>query len=67
MAKMTTQLDLLKKHVIGSSRKGVNVVGSTSGLSLDDISYDGCYNEEVHYMGNQMMGSQLAFPRPFGK
>lgn len=41
---MMIQLDLLTKHVMGCSRKSVNVVGCGSNMSLDDMPYDAAYN-----------------------
>lgn len=43
MAKMMTQLDLLMKYVMHSSRRSVNVVGYAS-----SVPYEATYNEEVH-------------------
>lgn len=41
-------------------------MGATSDVMFYGASFDGGYNKEVYYIGNQMMGSRSAFPRPHG-
>lgn len=66
MTKRLIQLDLLIKNFIGGNKKNVNVVGTANDLMFDSVSFESGYNEEVHYMGNQSMGSWPAFPWPPG-
>lgn len=60
MPKMLTQLDRLTKHVVGENQKSVNVIVAAGDVVYDNLPYDGGYNKEVHYMGNQMMGSHFS-------
>lgn len=39
---------LLTKHVMGSSYKVVNAVGTSSRVSSYDAKFETMYNEEVH-------------------
>lgn len=57
MAKMMTQLDLLTKNVMGGGRKNINVFSTTGDMPFDGVPYDIHYNEEVQYMGNQVICS----------
>lgn len=61
---MLTQLDLLTKHIMGGNQKSVNAIGVSVDVVCDNVPYEGGQNEEVHYMGNHVFGSQLTFPKP---
>jgi len=47
MVKIMTQMDLLKRHVIGSGYKAMNEVGASSRVKLDDAKFEAMYKEEV--------------------
>lgn len=57
MANILTQLDLLTKHVMGENQKNINAIGTSGDSIYDNVPYEGVYSEEVHYMGNPIMGS----------
>lgn len=42
----------------------MNAIGAAREVTYDSVPYDGGYSEEVHYIGNQVMGSWSTFPRP---
>ncbi|WMV41956.1 hypothetical protein MTR67_035341 [Solanum verrucosum] len=63
MAKKMTQMDLLTKHVMGGGSKAMNVVGASSGVSLDDTQFEAIYNEEVQFLSNQAGGSRPSYQR----
>lgn len=63
IAKMLTQLELFTNHVMGRNHKRVNVLEATSDVIFGSTSFEGDYNKEVDYMGNQMVGSRLTFSR----
>lgn len=64
IANIMAQLELPTKHVI--NRKYMNTIGSSSGVTFDGVPFEDTYTEEVNSLGNQTVGSQLAFPRPPG-
>lgn len=64
IAKMLTQLDLLTKHIIGGKPEECYDVAAAGDVVYDKVLYERGYSEEIHYMGNQVMGSQPAFPSP---
>ncbi|WMV14108.1 hypothetical protein MTR67_007493 [Solanum verrucosum] len=67
MAKTMTQLDLLYKHVMEGGFKSISAIGTRSGHITRIIpKFEALYDEEIHYMGNQMGGSHLNYPRPGG-
>lgn len=47
MDKMMIQIDLLTNHVMGSSKKTINVVITTSGVNGNESHFESMYNEEV--------------------
>jgi len=57
---------LLSKHVMGGGLKSVNVVATDSGQCPNDAKFEALYNEEVQYLGNQMMGSPPNYQRHGG-
>ncbi|WMV45849.1 hypothetical protein MTR67_039234 [Solanum verrucosum] len=67
MAMMMTQMDLLKKHIMGSGYKTGNVVSVNSGVNPNEAHFDAMYNEILHFLANQARGSRLSYPRSGGK
>lgn len=65
---MMNQLHLITKHVIGppprGSHKNMNVVDAM--VNDEDTNSEALYNEEVQYIGNQVVGSRPAFQRQVG-
>lgn len=59
MAKMIIQLDPITKHIMRPPLTGnhKNVIAVRAVGNDDDATFEALYNEEVQYIGNQMVGS----------
>ncbi|XP_059295631.1 uncharacterized protein LOC132048969 [Lycium ferocissimum] len=56
MAKLVTQMELLRKHVLGGCTKRVNAVGSCEGGPQDEQCFQ-IYDEEPNFVNNQARSS----------
>lgn len=63
MEKMKTKLDILKKKIMCSGLKSINVVGGGE-TKPDEAHFEALYNEKVNLYENQGAGFCSYCPRP---